>query len=83
MTIVMENVFELIRQERERQDKKWGADRDQDDYVWETILTEEVGEAAESILKDTPAHTTEEVIQIAAVATAWLECMLRRMGEVR
>ena len=75
----MTDVFELIKAEMRRQDAKWGADRNLDDYVWLAILTEEVGESAESVLKETHEHTQEEVVQVAAVAAQWLECMLRRL----
>lgn len=30
--------------EMNRQDEKWGADRDLHPFVWQTILSEEVGE---------------------------------------
>lgn len=78
----MESVQNLIRAERERQDKKWG-EQNHDDYRWLAILTEEVGELAQAILHDefggSHAGTTQtELVQVAAVAVQWLECMERR-----
>lgn len=78
----MENVLNLIRAERERQNKKWG-EQNHDDYRWLAILTEEVGEAAQAILHDefggSHAGTAKtELVHVAAVAVQWLECMERR-----
>lgn len=78
----MENVLNLIRAERERQNKKWG-EQNHDDYRWLAILTEEVGELAQAILHDefggSHAGTAkEELVHVAAVAVQWLECMERR-----
>lgn len=81
-TNFMVNAFNLIHSERERQNKKWG-EQNHDDYRWLTILSEEVGEIAQAILHDefggSHAGTAKiELIQIAAVAVQWLECMERR-----
>lgn len=78
----MENVINLIRAERERQNKKWG-EQNHDDYRWLAILTEEVGELAQAILHDefggSHAGTAKtELVHVAAVAVQWLECMERR-----
>ncbi len=64
---------QLIMQERQRQDEKWGADRDQHNFVWQTILVEEVGEAAECALNEDVVNLEKELIQCAAVIMAWLE----------
>jgi NTP pyrophosphatase (non-canonical NTP hydrolase) len=69
---MMQTIFNLIAEERKRQDIKWGANRDQHDMIWLTILIEEVGETAEAILKHLPT-VKDELIQVAAVAVAWLE----------
>jgi NTP pyrophosphatase (non-canonical NTP hydrolase) len=84
--VTRDEVFELISAERERQDEKWGS-QDNRHERWLTILTEEVGEAAEAILDLGDPHTfvslagyfealqhlQDEVVQIAAVAVSWLE----------
>jgi len=73
--------LEKIMAERERQDAKWGANRMLDDHVWLTILTEEVGESAEGILKRIPIDELQkEVLHIAAVAIAWIECLESKKG---
>jgi len=66
------SIFELIAAERDRQDQKWGANRSLENPVWLTILAEEVGKSAEAALKNMPT-LEKELIQVAAVAVAWLE----------
>ena len=65
----------LIRAERERQDAKWGANRNLANEVWLTILTEEVGEAAKAMLEEDKEGLKLELVQIAAVTVAWMECI--------
>ncbi|BET95527.1 hypothetical protein [Xenorhabdus taiwanensis] len=38
--------------EMNRQDGKWGANRNLSPFVWQTILSEEIGEFAQAILHD-------------------------------
>ena len=63
--------------ERRRQRRKWGK-QEHDAFCWLTILTEEVGEAAQAALHDefggwAAGTLYEEVLQVAAVAVQWLE----------
>ena len=66
-----EKIFELINEEREWQAKKWGG--------WEKegielqVLVEEVGEVAMAMLKGDRGNLKDELVQVAAVAVAWLE----------
>lgn len=74
-----------IAMERYRQDIKWGRDRDQDFYRWLAILGEEVGEANQALLEiefgNKAAITLrKELIQVAAVAVAMVECIDRNQG---
>ncbi len=82
-----------ILQERERQDKKWG-EQNHNDLGWLAILIEEVGEVARcncetSLTTDLSddykehweRHTDLELVQVAAVALAWLECRARRRAQ--
>jgi NTP pyrophosphatase (non-canonical NTP hydrolase) len=78
MDDVMKDVLRLVEDEMKRQDEKWGVGREQHDMVWLTILTEEVGETAETILKKEPTHTQEELVQVTAVCMQWLKEILRR-----
>jgi len=71
-----DKVFDLINAERDRQDAKWG----RKDGKWPstnhtkmTVLTEEVGEIAKSILDGDAQGMIDELVQVAAVAVAWLE----------
>ena len=63
-------VLEEVAQERIHQDLKWG-EQNHRDSVWLAILTEEVGECAKAILEG--KGLTHELIQVAAVAVAWVE----------
>lgn len=67
-----------VQAERERQDVKWG-EQNHHPFVWLAILQEEVGEAAKAALEGCPLDYHKEMIQVAAVAVAALEC-LERMG---
>lgn len=60
-----------IREERIRQDKKWGV-QNHADLRWLPILMEEVGELAKAINEGT--MTDGELTHVAAVALAWMEC---------
>lgn len=64
--------------ERGRQDEQWG-EQNRTDSRWLDILVEEVGEAAKALNQGQPIEG--ELIQIAAVAVVWLECVKRRDDE--
>ncbi len=77
-------IFNDIIRERDRQDEKWGADRDLSNFVWLTILMEEVGEISEAILKEISwKDARKELIQIAAVTIAWLEALEREYDKTK
>ena len=74
--------------EMNRQDEKWGADRDQHPFVWQTILSEEVGEFSQAILHDEfgghkSGTAREEMVQIAAVALQIIEFYDRHCAPVQ
>jgi NTP pyrophosphatase (non-canonical NTP hydrolase) len=70
-----------IGMERERQDAKWGDQSANDPCVWATVLSEECGEAAQAALhvqfehRLTIADLRNELVQVAAVAVAWIEAI--------
>jgi NTP pyrophosphatase (non-canonical NTP hydrolase) len=86
------DILGLIGQERNRQDAKWGP-QDHSGAHWLAILMEEVGEVAECV-----CHTEVgpvggvaqrfddllelELIQVAAVCVAWVECRRRNKPAV-
>ncbi|WP_353159321.1 MazG-like family protein [Myroides odoratus] len=77
----MENIFNEIKQERERQDKKWGV-QNHHPFVWLGILGEEVGEVNKAVLDHnfdgkTLENYREELIQVAAVAVSMIQCLDR------
>ncbi len=50
------------------------------DAEWLTILAEEFGEVARAMQEKTPVE--EELVQVAAVTVAWMECVLRRKEDM-
>lgn len=79
-----QEIYALINAERERQNAKWiRPDGWLDpDSIKLTVLVEEVGEVAQDVLHtlhDPPGYTSPalraELVQVAAVAVAWLEMM--------
>ena len=72
-----------IRNERYRQDKKWGpaAERNLPLATWQTVLSEEFGEVGAAILHG-PLNgyheIRDELIQVAATAIAMIEALENR-----
>lgn len=71
-----------IKEERDRQDKKWGI-QDHDEFKWLAILGEEVGEVNKAALEnhfgsDSLDNYRKELVQVAAVAVAMIECHDRK-----
>lgn len=84
MNVLQELLFEEIVEERRQQDAKWGPNslRCVDPCQRLCVLVEEVGEAAQVVndLRDPgksvkSTRLREELIQVAAVALAWLEVL--------
>lgn len=78
----MITAFRAILNERQRQYEKWG-EQNHDDYRWLAILVEEIGELSQCALHDefgghAAGKLQEELVQVAAVAVSWLECLDRR-----
>lgn len=79
------DVFDLINTERQRQAKKWASPHNwgQGDCSANlpattklAVLTEELGEVARAVLDHSPTdHLRDELCQVAAVATAWMESL--------
>lgn len=65
-----------VLKERLRQEEKWGQ-QDHHPERWLSILIEEVGEAARSILEGQRASYRDELVQVAAVAVAAIEALDR------
>lgn len=72
-----------ILAERVRQDQKWG-EQNHPPIEWLAILSEEVGELAKEVNEqhwrerpDSLMKLRAELVQVAAVAVAWLECLDR------
>lgn len=80
-------VLKEVLAERERQDRKWGQ-QNHDLARWGLILSEEVGEFSQAALEATvrgssvrAAQARTELIQVAAVAVAIVECMDRQAAK--
>lgn len=73
-----QEAFDLISTERDKQDVKWGEQRQHPNEIWNLILGEEVGEVNEAVLdlifnNGTVTALRDELVQVAAVAICWLE----------
>lgn len=77
--------FAAIRRERSRQLEQWGGSHtwgegdcsspDLDPTLKAAILMEETGEVARAVIDRDAANLETELIQVAAVAVAWLESL--------
>lgn len=78
----MNAVLREVIEERIRQDEKWG-EQNHTPIEWIPILGEEVGEVNKACLEtyfqdgDDYSDYREELIQVAAVAVAMVECLDR------
>ena len=78
-----DDVFAAITAERKRQWAKWGRIHEwghgdcsspgMAPEIKMTVLAEEFGEVARAVLDRKPGDLRTELIQVAAVAVAWLE----------
>lgn len=75
-TKVKQSFEQLVQMERNFQDKKWGI-QNHAPYVFYGILGEEHGEVAKAINTDDIIGTLNELVQLAAVAQAFGEMLLR------
>lgn len=64
-----------IVKERARQDEKHGDQRTLSKEKWGMILGEEFGEVCNATFSDGVGDLREELIQVAAVAVAWVEAI--------
>ena len=75
--ITRNRVLSAIDRERDRQDEKWGGipgiDRADHDVKYPAILGEEFGEVCQAWLEGDVANLRTELVQVAAVAVAWVE----------
>jgi NTP pyrophosphatase (non-canonical NTP hydrolase) len=72
-----ERVLDDVFKERQRQNKKWG-EQSHDPGTWLAILSEEIGEVSRGILGEPGLR--EELVQVAAVAVAWIENLDREIA---
>lgn len=79
MSVDRAAALERIVQERARQDEKWG-EQNHEPVVWSAILTEECGEVARAALEKDGAAYVKELVQVAAVAVAAIESIVRAGG---
>lgn len=71
----IEEVFSVLRRERQYQDVKWGpiADNPHSIGEWLSIAAEELSEAQGAFCAGYMGHTMNEMVQVAAVLVAALE----------
>lgn len=78
--MTLENVFNLIKAERQRQDQLYGLQEDRTILEWHAILAEEMGEVSKEVNeiffknKDMDNYV-KELIQLASVAVHMLESL--------
>lgn len=68
-------------QERIQQEKKWG-EQNHGPLKWNAILGEEFGEVSKAILEGDMGNYREELLQVAAVAIAAIECLDRNTDKI-
>lgn len=78
-------IYAAIDAERERQGMRWGKDHDWgagdcsspfvEPIVKAAVLAEECGEVARAVLDFDDDALRKELVQVAAVAVAWLELL--------
>lgn len=82
-----EQVLNAIKAERNYQDAKWGKDNPHSNEEWAIIANEEAGEVARAMIelwrihspkqgmpaKSSQLQLLQELVQYAAVITAWIE----------
>tara|TARA_B100000401_G_C52228018_1_gene449239 strand:- start:126 stop:359 length:234 start_codon:yes stop_codon:yes gene_type:complete len=69
-------ILQLILEERQKQDEKWG-EQNHNIYKWLAILGEEVGEVNKAALEKNYKDIIDELIQIGAVTVAMIESLER------
>lgn len=70
-------ILHQLECERDFQDRKWGEQNHHNDY-WNGIIMEEVGEAAKVVIeRGDIKELRAELMQVAAVAVCWIECLDR------
>ncbi|MAQ31336.1 MAG: hypothetical protein CMD26_01185 [Flavobacteriales bacterium] len=69
-------ILQLILEERQKQDEKWG-EQNHNIYKWLAILGEEVGEVNKAVLEDNYKDVIDELVQIGAVTVAMIESLER------
>jgi len=74
-TAIQAGIITDLLAERARQDAKWGP---RATPTWSHILSEEHSEAVEAAVRGNTSALREELIQVAAVAMAWVEDLDRR-----
>jgi hypothetical protein len=85
-----DEVLTAIMDERERQYHKWNRDHehghgdcsstDVPEAIKTAVLTEETGEVARAFLDGDRDGLRRELVQVAAVAVAWLESLTNASG---
>lgn len=87
-----EKAMALVDAERDRQMAKWGDQSSNPRWLWYAILGEEFGEVGTALMdivvtQVEPEYVIEgreelrdEIVQVAAVAVAWLEALEKEEG---
>lgn len=76
-----DRIVKEVVEERSNQNAKWGV-QNHDPFTWLAILGEEFGESCKAAFETNLPHMRKELIQVAAVAVAIVECLDRKEWEV-
>ena len=69
-----QDIYDLINRERHKQTDLYGNQMDKSNGRWLPVLVSEVGEVADNLSKNIDQELLKhDLVQVAAVAIAWLE----------
>lgn len=77
MRLTTQDALYHVLAERRRQDQRWGF-QDHAPAGWLALMAEELGEVARAALERKPEDYPRELVQLAALAVAALECLSRQ-----
>ena len=77
---MVDDFHKAVVLEMESQNLRFGDNRTLPDWVWETVMGEEIGEVCSAVLpddQDRHGNVMTELVQVAAVAHQWIDQMVR------
>lgn len=85
MSELQKPAIECVLAERKKQDEKWG-EQNHSPSIWMSFLNKEIGDVADALIEYRRKGLSEnlwryrtELVQVAAVAVAMIECFDRNL----